>query len=137
MARQPIETAPKTATEVILFVPKEGHPGEFKIIGHWADDGGDEQPRFRGWFRATAHGFIEISPDPTHWMPMPSEFDCLANLAPGEPYFVMRGQDVLVPHYIERWAVEAKAFGTSIAKIISAQKVAEAMRCWEPRKLPD
>lgn len=71
MKKQPIETAPKTAVEIILFVPKKGWPSEYRVIGHWADGGGDEQPRFKGWFRDTGCGFSEIGGEPTHWAPLP------------------------------------------------------------------
>lgn len=69
---KPIETAPRNATEIELRFPKKGHPGHFDAIGHWADGGGDDQPRFRGWFRDTGYGFAEFGPEPTHWRPRPA-----------------------------------------------------------------
>lgn len=66
-AWQPIETAPKDASELLLRVP--GERGRFRaVVGHWASDlSGEEQPPFRGWFYNTGYGFAEISPTPTQW----------------------------------------------------------------------
>lgn len=68
-----MNTAPKNATWVLLRVPcaRKGLPATMTIVGHWADGGGDEQPRFRGWFQDTGYGFAEITPEPTGWMPLP------------------------------------------------------------------
>jgi hypothetical protein len=67
---QPIETAPKTATEVLLLVPRRGKgwPTMMRVVGHWASDtSGEEQPAFRGWFRDDGYGFVELQDAPTHW----------------------------------------------------------------------
>lgn len=64
-----IGTVPKNATEVELRIPKKGWPGFYRVIAHWADGGGDEQPRFRGWFRDTGYGFAEIGDEPDAWRP--------------------------------------------------------------------
>jgi hypothetical protein len=66
---QEIESAPRDATEVELRIPKKGHPGFYRQIAHWADGGGDDQPRFRGWFRDTGYGFAEIGGEPDAWRP--------------------------------------------------------------------
>lgn len=74
MSWQPIETAPHTATEVILEVPRNGQgwPTHMKVVGHWAEDlSGSEQPPFRGWFQDTGYGYREIKPDPVRWAPLP------------------------------------------------------------------
>lgn len=66
---QNIETAPRNATEIEVRIPKAGYPGHYRQIVHWADGGGDEQPRFRGWFRDTGYGFAEIGGEPDAWRP--------------------------------------------------------------------
>lgn len=64
-------TAPLTAREVVLRIPKKNHPGFYRVIAHWADsDGQGEQPAFKGWFRDTGDGFAEVSTEPTGWKPL-------------------------------------------------------------------
>lgn len=71
---QPISTAPRNATELVLFVPakRNAYYTHRRIIGHWAEDlSGEEQPPFRGWFYANGdYGFAQISPDPEFWQPL-------------------------------------------------------------------
>jgi len=70
MTWQPIETAPKDATEILLLVEKDGmkHP----IVAHWAHGGGEDQPPFGpAWFRWTGWDFAEVIHKPTHWAPIP------------------------------------------------------------------
>jgi hypothetical protein len=66
-----------------------------------------------------------------------SKYDCLNKLAPGEPYFVLRGQDLLAPELVEAWAIEAELNGCPPAKIADARAIAKAMRRWSKRKMPD
>lgn len=68
---QPIGTAPKNAIEIILLIPRRGKgwPTMRAVIGHWADGGGEEQPRFRGWFYDTGYDYAQLE-DPTHWLPL-------------------------------------------------------------------
>jgi len=70
---QSIDTAPKNATEVLVLWPKRtGWPKHCLMVAHWAHGGGDDQPAFGpGWFRWDGYGFTELSPSPTHWMPLP------------------------------------------------------------------
>lgn len=71
---QPIDTAQKTAVNVILKVPKGGHPGYREVIGHWAQNtSGEEQPSYSGWFYDTGYGFAQVKPEPTHWRPIVDE----------------------------------------------------------------
>lgn len=69
---QPIETAPRNATDIIAHVPnRAGCKGV--LIVHFAQGGGEDQPRFGpGWFYWTGSGFQELSPPPTLWMPLPA-----------------------------------------------------------------
>lgn len=66
-----------------------------------------------------------------------SKFDCKDRFAAGEPYFVLRGQDMLAPELIEAWAVEAELNGCPKAKVADARAIAAAMRQWRKRKMPD
>jgi hypothetical protein len=57
---QPIETAPKDGTELLLYGPFVPTGGTYMDIGRWTD---------------YADGFWDWSADdsqPTHWMPLPS-----------------------------------------------------------------
>ena len=72
MTWQPIETAPKDATEVLLLVEKDGvkHP----LVAHWAYGGGEDQPSFGpAWFEWDGYGYRGIHGKPTHWAPIPEK----------------------------------------------------------------
>lgn len=74
---QPPATAPQNASWVQLAYV---HPSSIKpvmIIAHWAQDmSGEEQPPFRGWFRANlgdggqVYGFIEVPQGWIAWRPL-------------------------------------------------------------------
>ena len=66
---RPIETAPKNASDVILFGRvRDGRAVELRA--HFAQDlSGSEQPPFKGWFYSTGYGFAEIWFDPEYWKP--------------------------------------------------------------------
>jgi hypothetical protein len=67
-----------------------------------------------------------------------SKFDCIAKLAGGEPYFVLRAQDRLSPELVEAWAIEAELNGCPAAKVADARAVAKTMRKWSgKKKMPD
>jgi len=55
MTWQPIETAPRDGTWVLLYSPNENQPAVAYFNGHAWDDNGDGG----FWF------------EPTHWMPLP------------------------------------------------------------------
>lgn len=47
----PMTTAPRDASEVLVLT-RDGR----ELVAHWADDSsGEEQPAFRGWFRAVVN----------------------------------------------------------------------------------
>lgn len=70
---QPIETAPKNATDILLFGVPHWNERPRAYVGHWASDlSGEEQPPFKGWFRQVGAGFQEVPKPPTHWMPLPT-----------------------------------------------------------------
>lgn len=67
----------------------------------------------------------------------PGHFDCLTKLGPEEPYFVLRAQDAEAADLVELWALRAKAGGCPLDKVNEALAVAEDMRRWPTRKVPD
>lgn len=62
---------------------------------------------------------------------------CLAKVADDEPIFVLRGQDLLAPELVRRWAELAVCHGLSPEKFDKALKIAADMERWSPRKYPD
>lgn len=89
VARQwePIETAPKDATEILVRYVDHG-----RVVvrdAHWACDlSGSDQPSFIGWFYWSGYDFRELPNDPTHWMPLPPPPEILgvrAATAPATP----------------------------------------------------
>lgn len=85
---QPIETAPRDGTEVILAITGGGHKSHWVHVGWW--NAGDSFPwRFIDSFDLTPTGCCNLEDDDripvngareesvTHWMPLPA--------APGEP----------------------------------------------------
>lgn len=67
----------------------------------------------------------------------PGQFDCLAKLAPDEPFFVLRGQDATSANLVELWAMTARILGCSPEKVAEAERVASAMKAWPSQKNPD
>lgn len=68
--------------------------------------------------------------------PFHFEDECLHNVKPGEPFFVLRGQDEMAPDLVETWARQAELLKIAPEKVIEARKVAAEMRDWKPRRLP-
>lgn len=67
----------------------------------------------------------------------PGDYDCFAKLADGEPYFVLRAQDVYAPEIVRYWAQLASQTGCAPAKVEEARFLADAMEAWPVRKVPD
>lgn len=61
-AWQPIETAPKDGTRILIFVPDDDDGDCFKVAYY----GG--HPKQRGWL---ARGFWGADDVPSHWQPLP------------------------------------------------------------------
>lgn len=62
---------------------------------------------------------------------------CLGKAHPDEPVFILRAQDVLAAALVDRWADLAQRAGTSYGKVHEARVLAQKMREWPTRKLPD
>jgi hypothetical protein len=70
---QPIETAPKDGTEILLRVKKRaGVTGKY-LVGHYMEEGSycDEYPPIdKGWYFWNGCSFDKAS-EPTNWMHLP------------------------------------------------------------------
>ncbi len=68
---QPIDTAPKDGTEVLLFIPNWNNDVK---IGNWCDtvelDYGKVRRDRKYWYAGHSYGMAP-DPKPTHWMPIP------------------------------------------------------------------
>lgn len=62
---------------------------------------------------------------------------CLAKLKFGEPYVVLRGQDVLAVEALAYWCQLAEHHGVPAAKVADMRETNQAMIEWQPRKIPD
>lgn len=62
---------------------------------------------------------------------------CLGKAADDEPVFVLRAQDVLAAGRVDDWADHAELQGSPPEKVAEARQLAEKMRAWPSRKLPD
>jgi hypothetical protein len=69
---RPMSEAPTAAIEVLVATTdRAGCRGW--LIAHHADGGGEDQPRFRGWFFWTGHDFHQIeSGTLLGWLPLPA-----------------------------------------------------------------
>jgi hypothetical protein len=64
---QPIETAPKDGTTVLLWVRGITHP----VVAFWQVGGIISEDGFWLHFLLGQFDFVEVK-DPTHWMPLPT-----------------------------------------------------------------
>lgn len=65
--------------------------------------------------------------------------ETLVKVEDGEPYFLLRAQDVLAPLIVDEWCRLARLNGVLEIKVQAAQRVARAMEAWDHhrQKLPD
>jgi hypothetical protein len=73
---QPIETAPKDGTEIILYRPSDEHRSAKRWISWWYDKTETQYGRItyevHEWWGGTFLSDPERRPpEPTHWMPLP------------------------------------------------------------------
>lgn len=61
----------------------------------------------------------------------PGIFDCLKSLKPGEPVFILTGEDAEAADIVEVWAIRAKAGGCNLDKVNEAYGIAVDMRLCE------
>lgn len=72
MEIRPMAEAPKTAKWILLKMPRRrGYPNFYWVVAHWADGGGEEQPRFRGWFYDTGFDYRGLTEEPIGWVELP------------------------------------------------------------------
>jgi len=62
---------------------------------------------------------------------------CLDKLEHGEPFFVLRAQDIWATVLVRLWATFASITGCPPEKIAEAHETATLMELWSPRKFPD
>ena len=73
---QPIETAPRDGTAILLFIP-DGYTlcglTDGVVIGHWsaADLPADAPEHDDNWYQLNQDGGFPCDILPTHWMPLP------------------------------------------------------------------
>jgi hypothetical protein len=66
MTWQPINTAPKNGTLVLLYSPDAGYPGI--TMARWLSFDYPSDYVFDGWYDIWGNGVIDV--DPTHWVPL-------------------------------------------------------------------
>lgn len=75
---QPIETAPKDGTDVLLWCPRIYGKGKW-VIGSWTDDKHTQKPG--PFWRLVLVGSTRIMDSrqnpPTHWLPLPEPLSTL------------------------------------------------------------
>jgi len=71
---RPMSEAPTTGPIVEILVATTDRAGcNGWLIAHYAEGGGEEQPRFQGWFYWTGHGFDQIDDSKLMgWLPLPA-----------------------------------------------------------------
>ncbi len=91
VALRPISTAPKTGAVVEILAATNDRAGcGGWLIVHYADGGGEDQPRFRGWFYWTGHCFSQIDESKLiGWVPLPSIPQAGQLMTPGEQRIVV------------------------------------------------
>jgi hypothetical protein len=81
LAWQPIETAPRDGTPVLLVSANAAEPSA--EVGHWSDEDGTFRVGYPDdWFRLAGHGLRSWLDIATHWQPLPAP---PAALSTGEP----------------------------------------------------
>lgn len=73
---QPIDTAPRDGTRILLWWPSyaysPGEPGEpYLDIGHWKENGRIGRGYFSDNYEFDDYALAETEHAPTHWMPIP------------------------------------------------------------------
>lgn len=66
---QPIETAPKDGTEILVRLVRAGCPRH--LVVHHCDFVEDHPPIDSAWYFWTGYQFAPVQSQPTHWMPLP------------------------------------------------------------------
>ena len=58
------------------------------------------------------------------------------DLAPNEPFFILRGSDLLADYLVELWARNAETNGCDAKKVAAAREKAREFRAFSPRRYP-
>lgn len=68
---QPVETAPRDGTEILLYVPGGRFHPEYVRSALWLSD---DSSSLGEWWHVNDNKFYHFlrGPDPTHWMPLPT-----------------------------------------------------------------
>ncbi len=99
----------------------------FRVVVYHSDGYQDDSTEFIGMHaKERAEHYAQIMNNP-----------CIAKLKPGEPFFVLRGQDVLASPIVREWCDRASAIGVPADKLSEAYNKADAIRLWQPKKQPD
>lgn len=61
----------------------------------------------------------------------------LESMPDDEPVFLLRAQDGLSDEFVDAWAMRARQHQVHSDKVLGAINIAEDMRRWIPRRLPD
>lgn len=61
----------------------------------------------------------------------------LARIPEGEPLFLLRGQDALAEDAVRHWGARALVKGVDPSKCQGALEIADQMKAWPDKKLPD
>lgn len=61
---------------------------------------------------------------------------CLVEVKPGEPIFVLRGEDKLAADLVRLWADDAEKGGETKEKVAEARALADEMEKWAKRTEP-
>lgn len=62
---------------------------------------------------------------------------CLGRAASDEPIFILRAQDKVAAMAVTFWADVAEALGAPKGKVLEARALADKMRAWSTRRIPD
>jgi hypothetical protein len=84
--------------------------------------------------RAAEPGPVQAAPPVPEWV---GTVPVTPPLKSGEPFFVLRGSDLLAAYLVEKWASNAEAQGTNPATVQAARETALRMQSWPNRKYPE
>lgn len=78
---------------------------------------------------------IGDSVDPAAIQAIPQNM-VLVDVAPNEPFFILRASDLLADYLVEQWAKNAESHGCDPRKVKAARDKANEFRAWPGRRYP-